>query len=259
VLLRRILQNLITNAVKYTQKGGVVVGVRRDGDGLRIEVWDNGPGIPEDDQAAIFEEFRRGSSQDTGDVPGVGLGLAIVQRTADVLGHEVTLTSRPGTGTRFTVRLPRGERPAGGTGAGQAHMPGAGEAGRVDWSRRLVLLLENDPDIARGMQALFLRWNCPLLTAPTYEEMVERLEDEEAEPDFLIADLDLDTEVNGLMAVQRLREKYPGLMAALVTADRSAEVGVKADALGVERFFKPARPAELRAYIEHCWRAAEAE
>ena len=259
MLLRRILQNLITNAVKYTQVGGVVVGVRRDGDGLRIEVWDNGPGIPEADQAAIFEEFRRGSSQDTGDVPGVGLGLAIVQRTADVLGHEVTLISRPGIGTRFAVRLPRGERPAGGPVSDPANAPGAGEARHVDWSRRLVLLLENDREIARGMQALFERWNCPLLTAPSYEEMAERLEDEEAAPDFLVADLDLDSAVNGLMAVQRLRETFPDLPAALVTADRSAEIGAQAEALGVERFFKPARPAELRAYIEHCWRMAEAE
>lgn len=257
MLLRRILQNLITNAVKYTKVGGVVVGVRYDGDGLRIEVWDNGPGIPEDDQAMIFEEFRRGSSPDTGHVPGVGLGLAIVQRTADVLGHEVTLTSRPGTGTRFAVRLPRGERPAGGGAADQAFLPGAGETRHVDWSRRLVLLLENDREITRGMQALFQRWNCPILAAASYEEMVERLEDEEASPDFLIADLDLDTAVNGLTAAERFRAIYPGLMTALVTADRSAEIGAKAEALGIERFFKPARPAELRAYIEYCWRSAE--
>lgn len=257
VLLRRILQNLIANAIKYTQKGGVVIGVRREGQGLRIEVWDNGPGIPEPEQAAIFEEFRRGSNRETTGIPGVGLGLAIVQRTADLLGHTVRLTSREGLGTRFSVSLPRGTRQA----TAAADPPGAtgnNDAAKIDWSRRLVLLLENDADIARGMHALFARWKCPLLSAGSYEEMAERLEDEDAMPDFLIADLDLDTPVNGLTAAKWLREKYPGLPAALVTADRSPEIGAKAEAMGVERFTKPVRPAELRAYIEHCWRAGDA-
>lgn len=253
VLLRRILQNLITNAVKYTNTGGVVVGARRVGQDVRVEVWDSGPGIPEGEQQAIFEEFRRGSNRETGEVPGVGLGLAIVQRTADLLGHEILLRSEVGKGTRFSVRLPRGSRDASGAGdpiASYAPIEGAGP----DWSRRLVLLLENDVEIAKGMQALFARWKCPLLCAASYEEMVERLEDEEAVPDFLIADLDLDTPVNGLTAVELLRKTYSGLPAALVTADRSVQVAASADALGIERFLKPARPAELRAYMDHCLR-----
>ena len=256
VLLRRILQNLITNAVKYTDSGEVVIGVRLDGSGLRIEVWDSGPGIPENEQRSIFEEFRRGSNRETGEVPGVGLGLAIVQRTADLLGHQILLRSEVGKGTRFSVRLPRGDKDSPGAAdpiANYAAIEGAGP----DWSRRLVLLVENDVEIAKGMQALFARWGCPLLCAASYEEMIERLEDEEAAPDFVIADLDLDTPINGLMAVERLRETYPGLPAALVTADRSAQVAANADALGIERFLKPARPAELRAYIDHCLRMAD--
>ncbi len=255
VLLRRILQNLIANAVKYTRKGGVVVGVRRDGDGLRIEVWDTGPGIPEAEQTAIFEEFRRGSNRQSRDEPGVGLGLAIVQRTADLLGHEVVLHSRLGTGTRFSVRLPRSQRQTAKT---TERLTGGSDSPDypVDWRRRLVLLLENDEEIAQGTQALFARWGCPLLSAASYEELVERLGDEEAVPDFLIADMDLDSPVTGLMAVERLRQCYPGLPAALVTADRSAAVADRAKAMGIERFLKPARPAELRAYIDYCWRSA---
>lgn len=252
VLLRRILQNLIANAVKYTQKGGVVVGVRRDANGLRIEVWDTGPGIPETEQTAIFEEFRRGSSNQSQELPGVGLGLAIVRRTADLLGHEVMLRSRMGAGTRFSLRVPRGERQVAKT---RDRLTGD-SASPVDWRRRLVLLLENDREIAQGMQALFARWGCPLLSAASYEELVERLGDEEAIPDFLIADMDLDSPVTGLMAVERLRQCYPGLPAALVTADRSAAVADEAKAMGIERFLKPARPAELRAYIDYCWRWA---
>ncbi len=251
VLLRRILQNLITNAVKYTDTGGVVVGVRRDGTSLKIEVWDTGPGIPDDEQQAIFEEFRRGSSRETGEVPGVGLGLAIVQRTADLLGHRIDLCSDVGKGTRFSVTLPMGDRDAPGAVEAVANYAAIDGAG-PDWSRRLVLLAENDAEIAKGMRALFARWKCPLLCAASYEELMERLEDEEAAPDFLIADFDLDTLVNGLMVVERLREIYPGLPAALVTADRSAQVAASAEALGVECFLKPARPAELRAYMAHC-------
>ena len=255
-LLRRILQNLIANAIKYTGQGGVVVGVRRAGAGLRIEVWDNGPGIPQAEQAAIFEEFQRGSSDEAAKEPGAGLGLAIVQRTAALLGHTIQLTSNPGRGTRFAVLLPRGDsRNAAAAGQQRASMMAG--AAPADWSRRLVLLLENDAEIANGMHALFQRWGCPLLSAPSYEHLMEMLEDEEAVPDFLIADLDLDTPTNGLMAIERLRKLHPGLPAALVTANHSAEVGSEAAALGVERFVKPARPAELRAYIEHCWRPVQ--
>jgi two-component system, sensor histidine kinase len=251
VLLRRILQNLMTNAVKYTNSGGVLVGVRPDGDAWRIEVWDSGPGIPPSEQEVIFDEFQRGSGWEVGEVAGAGLGLAIVRRTIDLLGHRVTLRSERGYGTLFRVHLPRAAEEARVEPARRAVPPAT-----LKWQNRLVLMLENDPDIAKGMQALFTRWNCPLLAAASLEALLEALADEEARPDFVIADLDLDTEVNGLMAVEQLRAIYPGLPAALVTADRSAETAENAAALGIERFLKPIRPAELRAYMDHCFREA---
>jgi signal transduction histidine kinase len=249
VLLRRVLQNLMTNAVKYTSEGGVVVGVRPDPDGWRIEVWDSGPGISTHEQETIFEEFHRGSGWEVGDVAGAGLGLAIVRRMVELLGHKITLRSDRGHGTLFQVRVERVDKPQ--PGKVEPHKKAAIAS---DWRNKLVLLLENDRYIALGMQSLFQRWQCPLLTAASLEEMLERLADEDAMPDFLIADLDLDTPTDGLMTVERMRETYPGLPAALVTADRSSRTASRAEALGIERFLKPIKPAELRAYMEHCLR-----
>jgi len=247
-LLRRMLLNLLTNAVKYTERGRVILGARRDGDEWRIEVWDTGPGIPEADEQAVFEEFQRGRHLDAKTGTGAGLGLAIVRRSGDLLGHKVSLKSWPGRGTSFRVTLPAAQPQA------LAVPMRAQQAAAVgSWEHRLVLLLENDVEIARGMQMLFARWRCPLLTAASYEELLERLADEDAVPDLIVADYHLDTAIEGLTAIELLRDDYPDLPAALVTADRSEATASRAASLNVERFTKPIRPAELRAFIEHCF------
>ncbi|MCB9929264.1 MAG: PAS-domain containing protein [Alphaproteobacteria bacterium] len=253
-LLRRILLNLLTNAVKYTREGRVVLGARRDGSDWRIEVWDTGPGIPEEDQQAIFEEFRRGTYLDSQAATGAGLGLSIVRRAVDLLGHTIRLRSWPGRGTCFRVTLPSAPP--------QAIVPTAAPLASVsahNWENRLVLLLENDREIAKGMKMLFERWRCPLLTAASYEEMAEWLADEDAVPDLVIADYHLDTAIDGLTAIELLREDYPGVPAALATADRGEETAKRAAALGVERFTKPIRPAELRAFVDYCFGRGAAE
>jgi two-component system, sensor histidine kinase len=247
-LLRRILLNLLTNAVKYTAKGRVVMGVRHNGSDWRIEVWDTGPGIPVSDQQAIFEEFRRGSHVDEAAGTGAGLGLSIVRRAAGLLGHTVRLNSWPGRGTCFWLALPAAQpqvlAPA---------IPPEALAPSGSWESRLVLLLENDREIAKGMQMLFERWRCPLLIAASYEDMAERLADEDAIPDLIIADYHLDTAIDGLTAIELLRDDYSGVPAALATADRGEETAKRAAAMGVERFTKPIRPAELRAFIDYCF------
>ena len=243
-----MLLNLLTNAVKYTERGRVILGARRDGDEWRIEVWDTGPGIPEADEQAVFEEFQRGRHLDAKTGTGAGLGLAIVRRSGDLLGHKVSLKSWPGRGTSFRVTLPAAQPQA------LAVPMRAQQAAAVgSWEHRLVLLLENDVEIARGMQMLFARWRCPLLTAASYEELLERLADEDAVPDLIVADYHLDTAIEGLTAIELLRDDYPDLPAALVTADRSEATASRAASLNVERFTKPIRPAELRAFIEHCF------
>lgn len=247
-LLRRVLLNLLTNAVKYTPSGRVVLGARRNGSDWRIEVWDTGPGIPEADQQAIFEEFRRGTHLDSKVGAGAGLGLSIVRRAVDLLGHTVSLRSWPGRGTCFRVTLPAALPQV----TAKAALPAA--AGPIaNWENRLVLLLENDAEIAKGMRMLFDRWRCPLLTAASYEEMAEWLADEDAVPDLIIADYHLDTAIDGLTAIELLREDYPGVPAALATADRTEETATRAASLGVERFTKPIRPAELRAFVDYCF------
>jgi len=247
-LLRRMLLNLLTNAVKYTREGRVVLGARRDGSDWRIEVWDTGPGIPEADQQTVFEEFRRGTQVDAKAGTGAGLGLSIVRRAADLLGHRVSLRSWPARGTCFRVTLPAVLPQILAPAAVPAVM-----AASANWENRLVLLLENDVEIAKGMKMLFERWRCPLLTAASYEEMAEWLADEDAVPDLIIADYHLDTAIDGLTAIELLREDYPGVPAALATADRSEATAQRAAALGVECFTKPIRPAEVRAFVDYCF------
>ena len=176
------------------------------------------------------------------------MGLAIVRRTADLLGHPIRLRSDRGRGTLFQITVPRVQRAL-----DAVRRTSAAPLPQSNWQNRLVLLLENDVEISHGMHALFQRWDCPLLSAASFEELRDRLEDEHAVPDFLVADLDLDSETDGLSAVEELRKTHPGLSAALVTADRSPQTLARAKEMGVECFLKPIKPAELRAYIEYSW------
>jgi signal transduction histidine kinase len=105
-LLRRVIRNLVSNAVRYTDEGGVLVGCRRRGDSLRIEVWDTGIGIPADQLQVVFEDFYQIGNPERDRANGLGLGLSVVDRAAHLLGHQITVTSRPGTGSMFAVTVP---------------------------------------------------------------------------------------------------------------------------------------------------------
>src|SRR5690606_14371750 len=160
-LLRRILQNLLSNAVRYTARGRIVLGCRRAGDAVRIEVWDSGPGIPEARQREIFEEFRR--LDDSSDDSGAGLGLAIVDRIARLLGHGIALRSRPGHGSVFSVTLPRALTDPATASIVQATAPAAPEPtplhGHVVWC------IDDDAQICAAAPALLQRWGCEVAFA----------------------------------------------------------------------------------------------
>src|SRR5690606_8594558 len=147
-LLRRVLQNFLANAVRYTGEGRVLLGVRRAGGQLRIEVHDTGPGIEPAQQALIFEEFRRGEG-----VGGQGLGLvlAIAERIARLLGSRVELRSRPGEGTVFAITLPSVPAPA---------LAQAAPAGRAGLAGAHVLVLDNDPAALAALAGLLRGWGC---------------------------------------------------------------------------------------------------
>ncbi len=250
-LLRRLLQNLISNAIKYTPEGHVLVGCRRRGDKLRIEVYDTGIGIPQTKRRAVFKEFHR-LDQGARVARGVGLGLSIVERIARVLDCEVTLRSNVGQGTghgsRFSIEVPRA--------TGSAAVPKLRAAPRPDIGQldgTIVLCIDNERAILDGMETLLGGWNCRTLTAADLTEALAAINASGLEPDGLLVDYHLDGG-NGIGAIAELRRRLGRhVPAILITADRSRHVREEARADGVHVLNKPVKPASLRALIAQ-WR-----
>ncbi len=250
-LLRRLLQNLVSNAIKYTPRGRVLVGCRRMKGKLRIEVRDTGLGIPASKQKVVFKEFQR-LDQGARAARGLGLGLSIVERIARVLDHRVRLVSSVGRGSMFAVEVPLGPLlPAEAPAARDAAPVAAPLAGMT------VLCIDNEPAILDGMRTLLSGWGCTVLTAGSLAEAHQALRRDKASPDVLVADYHLD-EGNGIDAIVALRWKLGvDLPALLLTADRTPQVRDAAGEKGVQVMNKPVKPAALRAYLAQ-WRGAKA-
>jgi CheY-like chemotaxis protein len=258
-LLRRLLQNLISNAIKYTPEGHVLVGCRRRGDKLRIEVHDTGIGIPQAKRRAVFKEFHR-LDQGARVARGVGLGLSIVERIARVLDCEVRLRSNvgqgsksgPGHGSRFSIEVPRA---AGSVAAPKPRVLARPDIGRLDGT--VVLCIDNERAILDGMDTLLSGWNCRALTAADLTEALAAISASGTAPDGLLVDYHLD-DGSGIGVIAELRRRLgrrdgQPLPAILITADRSRHVREEARSEGVHILNKPLRPAALRALIMQ-WR-----
>ncbi|MGR0187765.1 PAS domain-containing hybrid sensor histidine kinase/response regulator [Azospirillum aestuarii] len=251
-LLHRLLQNLLANAIRYTPNGRVLMGARRSGGHVVIQVWDTGVGIAPERQKVVFGEFQRFA-----DAPGVehglGLGLSIVERIGRVLDHPVTLRSAFGKGTVFHVRVPRGEPlPA-------VEEPPGAEALRSTpvAERATVLCIDNDADILDGMRILFGGWGYRVRTAAGLEEALAAADGEP--PDLILADVHLDDGMDGFTCVEALRRHLrASVPAALITADRSEPVKARALAAGLPLLNKPIRPAALRTLMRRLLTARRA-
>ncbi|MNE12003.1 Non-motile and phage-resistance protein [compost metagenome] len=242
-LLRRVLQNFLTNAFRYA-RGRVLLGARREGDLLRLEVWDRGPGIPEDKRKVIFEEFKRLDSHQTRAEKGLGLGLAIADGLCRVLGHTLEVRSWPGKGSVFSVTVPlaRVQQPSPVV-QKQAEINGQALAGTQ------VLCIDNEDSILTGMHSLLSRWGCQVWTARNRLEC-EHLLAEDVRPQLALVDYHLDEGETGteLMAWLRTRlgEPLPGVV---ISADGRAELVAEVHAAGLDYLAKPVKPAALRALI----------
>ncbi len=242
-LLRRLLQNLISNAIKYTPTGSVLVGCRRRGARLRIEVYDTGIGIPSGKRRAVFKEFHR-LDQGARVARGVGLGLSIVERIARVLDCEVNLKSNVGSGSRFSIEVPRAKASAGTARLRTVPKPGAG---RLDGT--VVLCIDNERAILDGMDTLLGGWGCRTLKAADLAEALAAIESSGVEPDGLLVDYHLDGG-NGIAVIAELRRRFERqIPAILITADRSLHVRDEARGEGAHLLNKPLKPASLRALI----------
>jgi len=241
-LLRRVLQNLISNAIKYTETGKVLLGCRRRGNQLVVEIHDTGPGIPRTKQALIFKEFLRLESNSAG-IQGLGLGLSIVERIGRVLDHAINLYSIPGKGSAFSVLLPVAEPVAVKTKQDKRRAP----AGRIDGM--VVLCIDNEPNILDGMNALLSNWGCEVITALSSSEATTGFGASKTPPDIILADYHLESET-GLEAVDRIRTLLDyDIPAIIITADRSPDVQVKISEKGLSVLRKPLRPASLRSLM----------
>lgn len=242
-LLARVVRNFLTNAIRYTRSGHVLLGCRRRRDGLEIVVGDTGPGVAADQREAIFLEFRRAEAGRDREQRGLGLGLAIVDRIATMLDHPVTLRSRPGQGAAFSVLVPYGcreTRPA----APAEVMPGNA---RLLGAR--VWVIDDDPAVLDGMRALLEGWGCRVTGAPSQGSLREAAGDG-AVADVLVVDYHLDEmEADGLAVAERLRRDHPGLPVLMVTANHDAALKARIRERGYACLLKPVKPLRLKMQL----------
>ncbi len=240
-LLARVVRNFLTNAIRYTGRGKILLGCRRRPAGVEILVGDSGPGIPETQREAIFQEFQRlGGNRDAED-RGLGLGLAIVDRIAGMLGHPLRLASVPGRGSLFSVLVPHGRL------IPVAHPPAVsprlGQDSALEGAR--IWVIDNDPGICAGMAALLEGWGCRVLTATSLASLEGKAAGERA--DVLLVDFHLGEEdPDGLAVAARLRERQPGLAVMVITANHDATIKGHTRQLGYGYLLKPLKPLRLR-------------
>jgi CheY-like chemotaxis protein/anti-sigma regulatory factor (Ser/Thr protein kinase) len=245
VLLERILRNLISNAMRYTPQGGVLVSTRMRGGKLRFEVWDTGLGIAAEDQQRIFEEFVQLANAERDRRKGLGLGLSIVQRLASLLAHPVELASRPGRGTVFRVDVAMGRAPVVRATAVRS------ERSQVDLGGRCILVIDDEASIVDGMGALLGSWGAHTVLASRGEEALRKVSDRDAPPDLIIADYQLrDGEVGPDVVAAVRRHFGRDIPAILVTGSATPERLEQAKDLGHHLLLKPVMPAKLRTLIQ---------
>ena len=243
-LLRRLVQNLVSNAIKYTPAGRVLIGCRRRGDKLRIDVYDTGVGIPESQRRDIFIEFHR-LEQGARIARGLGLGLSIVERVARVLGSAIELNSTAGGGSHFAVAVPLSN-------AAPVELP-ARDASRIDPSQlagTTALCIDNEPSVLDGMETLLQGWGCDVIKAPDLDIALAAIEENGVMPNGLLVDYHLD-HGNGIEAIVELRARCGDLPAILLTADRSP-VGARTGAR--RKASRCCTSRSSRPRCARCWR-----
>jgi CheY-like chemotaxis protein/anti-sigma regulatory factor (Ser/Thr protein kinase) len=245
VLVERILRNLVSNAIRYTKTGGVLVGTRRRGRDVSLEVWDTGIGIPADQQARVFEEFYQLANPERNSKKGLGLGLSIVKRLVNLLGAQVDLRSVPGRGSVFKVRLPLGVRPA----PDPARKKKAATA-PGDLSGRVIVVVEDEAAVLEGMRVLLEGWGAEVVAGASIRETMAGVEPLARAPDLIVADYGLRDGNVGTQAIAALRERFKSQIPAIIVSGSTTAAHVdEAKAIDAHLLLKPVMPAKLRTLI----------
>ena len=247
-LLARILRNFLSNAIRYTESGRVLLGCRRQADAVSIEVWDTGIGIAADKQDEIFQEFKRGDGQRLKQDRGLGLGLAIVDKITRILGHPVRVSSQLGKGSMFSVQVP----------LAQAHELQIQPVAEVPsyhldhLSGVRVWVVDNDMAICLAMRTLLEGWGCLVTAGLSEEDLAEQVGSFQMPVDLLIVDYHLDNDVNGVDVVVNInQQRATPIPTLMITANYSNELKQQMRALGHTLMHKPVKPMHLKTAMNH--------
>lgn len=247
LLLERVLSNLVSNALRYTKRGGVLVGCRRHGGEIALEVWDSGIGIPENQLEAVFDEFYQLGNPERDRNKGLGLGLATVRRIADLLAHRIEVNSTPGRGTVFRLFVPRGDAQR------VAALPAPPREDDVNLlAGSVIAVIEDERAVREGMVSAFTQWGCQVVAAASAEEASDALEQAGLKPDVIIADHRLREHKIGADAIEMLRKRFgAAIPALLVSGDTTPELFRDARERQLVLLSKPVRAARMRAALLH--------
>ena len=246
-LLFRVLSNLVSNSLRYTESGGILVACRRRGNVAKVEVWDSGIGIPADQHERIFEEFYQLNNPSRDRSRGLGLGLATVRRIVQLLGHPLWLRSTVGKGSRFTIEVPVADpaRVQSITATVEQKVPNL-------IGGKLIVVIDDEESVRLGMLSLLESWGCKCVAAADSAEALRTLNGNTRTPDFIIADLRLRGENTGIDAIRELRaELGNGIPAVLISGDTATEQLRKVSAAGLTMMHKPLKAVRLRALLNH--------
>jgi signal transduction histidine kinase/DNA-binding NarL/FixJ family response regulator len=253
ILLERILLNLVSNAVRYTERGGIVVGCRLRDDRLRIDVCDSGIGIPEDQRRNIFGEFYQLGGGNSGGSSGLGLGLAIVDRLCGLLDHPIELNSRVGSGSRFSLSIP--SAPARAAAAAAPDMPQALLASEPG---KLVIVIDDNESVRDSTRGVLQRWGCVVVTADSEDAALVRLAELGKRPDLIISDYRLAHGKTGFELIDRMRRACGAQIPAfLISGDTTPERLREAHDSGYYLLLKPVMPITLRSVVTQLLRGQD--
>lgn len=244
-LLFRMLSNFVSNAIRYTDHGSVLVACRRRGANVLVDVWDSGIGIVQEQHERVFEEFYQLNNPERDRTRGLGLGLATVKRIASLLDHPLRLRSISGRGSRFTIEIPLAdpEKIQSVSATIEQKVPNLLRG-------KLLVVIDDEASVRLGMQSLLESWGCKCITAMDASEALQNMKGRA--PDFIIADLRLRGEDTGIEAIRVLRAKLgESIPAVLISGDTATEQLRKVSAAGLTIMHKPLKPVRLRALLNH--------